>query len=436
LDDSRVKEPDVAATDLGAVAAPYKAYVVVILLVTYAVNYMDRTVLAAVLPSIKAEFQLADWQLGVLTGSAFAVVYALMGLKIAQWADRGSRVRIITIAIVAWSVMTAAGGLARSYLQLLLTRIGVAVGEAGSTPPSHSIISDYYGPGQRGSAIAVYSVAPLLGTSLAYWLGGWIAGDLGWRTALIALGLPGLALALLVRLTVREPSRGFAERRIAQIEAPALPDMARFLWSRKSYVHAAAGIWIVAVASIAMQMWLPSFLQRSQGMTLPEIGRVLGAITLAGSVIGMIGGGLLAEWLGRRDRRWWLWTPALLMLLLLPFTAMAFVSQSRPVVLAGIFALQLLCSVYSPPTYSTGQQLVGLRMRAMASAFLLAGVSLFGLGLGPLLVGAISDLFGDRFGQDSLRWALLTLLVLPIWSIYHYWLSGRHLPLDLARVPD
>lgn len=432
--------PDATATPTPAFRASYspayRGYVVVVLAVTYAVNYMDRTVLAVLLPHIKREFALADWQLGLLTGSAFAIVYSTIGIPLARWADDGHRVRIVAGAIAVWSLMTAAGGSARNYAELLLARIGVATGEAGGTPPSHSIISDLFPPAQRAGAIAVYSVAPVVGASLAYLLGSTLAAEYGWRGALFALGLPGLALALLVRWTVPEPPRGHSEGRAPAGGAPPIPQMLRLVLARPSYVHLAAAICLVAITSVGLQMWLPTFISRSHGVPLAEVGRALSGVVFAGSVIGTLGGGFLATRLGRRDRRWWTWTPALAIVVLLPLGAITFVATSMPVVLWGVFLLHVLTTVYVGPTFSTAQQLVGLRMRAMASAFLLSVVSLTGLGLGPLLIGALSDALTARYGQEALRWAMLMVMVFPIWASIHYFLAGRHLPVDLSRVPE
>lgn len=413
----------------------YRIYMLIALLVTYTVNYMDRIVLAVLLPQIKAEMALADWQLGVLVGVAFALFYSILGLPIARWADSANRVSIITLAVTVWSLMTAAGGLASNFLQLLLARIGVAIGEAGGTPPAHSIIGDIFSVKRRSSAIAVYSLGPVLGASLGVLLGGILGEAFGWRLTLIIIGLPGLLLALILYTTLREPPRGMAESRSAAPQSASIMETVRLLWSRPSYRNLGIGIGMTAIGAYGNQLWMPSFLYRSHGLGLQEIGTTLSLIIFAGASFGALFGGFLADRLSRRDRRWQMWLPGIGILVTLPFGLLAYLSQSLVLVFFGIFMLQIASMIYMGPTYAITQLLVGLRMRAVACAFTLFLVNILGLGLGPLLIGAMSDLMSLSFGNESLRYAMIGILGFQLISAILFLRAAGTLETDLARAP-
>lgn len=417
------------------VSPRYRIYFLVALLVTYAVNHMDRIVLAVLLPQIKVEMALADWQLGVLTGVAFALFYSVLGLPIARWADSGNRVTIITLAVAVWSLMTAAGGLASNFLQLLLARIGVAIGEAGGTAPAHSIIGDLFSVERRSSAIAVYSLGSVLGASLGVLIGGILGEAFGWRMTLIIIGLPGLLLALVIYVTLREPPRGLAESRSVSTQSAGIMTTVRLLWSRPTYRNLSIGISMAAIAGYGNQLWIPSYLYRSHGLGLQEIGTTLSLVIFTGSTVGVIVGGFLADRLSGRDKRWQMWLPGIGILVTLPFAMLAYLSRSLPLVFTGIFMLQIASMIYMGPAYAITQLLVGLRMRAVASAFTLFLVNILGLGLGPVIIGALSDLMRFSFGNESLRFALIGILVFQVISAILFLRAASTLEADLALAP-
>ncbi|MGE0383106.1 MAG: spinster family MFS transporter [Gammaproteobacteria bacterium] len=416
--------------------AGYRHYILGVLLAACTLNFIDRYVLAVLLPDIKREFGLADWQLGILTGPTFAIFYSVAGLPIARWADGGQRVRIIGLAIAVWSLMSAAGGIAASYWQLLCARIGVAIGEAGCTPPSHSLIGDLYPPRRRATALAIYQLGPVFGVSLALLVGGWLADSVGWRRTLIFVGLPGLLLALLVFATLREPPRGMAEGRQAAAHPPPMSQALRLLWECRTYRHLVLAIALVSIASNGVSLWLPSFVHRVHGLGLTETGRLLSVLVLAGSTLGGLCGGAWAQRAAQRDPRGWVLTPGWLLLIGVPVSASAFLAPSLGPAIAGIFVLKFTLFVFVAPTNVAAQLLVGLRMRAFVSAFTLLMVSVIGLGVGPPLVGLGSDLLGARFGDDGLRYSLLASLLFALWGAAHYLLAARTIAADIARVSD
>lgn len=412
----------------------YKRYVLGLLLVVYASNFLDRQILAILLQPIKQEMGLSDTQLGLLSGIAFALFYATLGIPLARWADKHNRVNLISVCIAIWSGMTALCGLAGNFLQLLLARIGVGIGEAGCSPPAHSIIADYFPADRRAKAMAIYFLGLPLGSVLGYLLGGWINQLYGWRIALLCVGLPGLALAIVVRLTLKEPPRGHADgtEKSTQV-APSLRDTLTGLWSNHSFRHLAAGTSLVAMTAYGSASWFPAFMMRTHDMTTGQIGSWLGLLAAVTGILGTLLGGYLGDRLGSRDDRWYVWIPALSMLISTPFTIAALLSPSVAGLLLFLIPISLAQVIYAPPVFATVQRLVGLRSRAMASAVMLFIANLIGLGLGPLLLGIASDLLQARFGDDALRYSLLIATSIGIWASLHYLLASRHLRDDLVK---
>ena len=295
----------------GTMTIGARNYALAVLVVVYTLNFVDRQILAILLPAIKADFSVDDWVLGFIAGPAFALFYATLGVPIAALADRFNRRNLIAIAIAIWSVMTALSGLAGSILQLTLARIGVGVGEAGCSPPAHSLISDYYPPEQRSTAMGIYTVGISIGIMIAYLAGGWVVENIGWREAFFIVGIPGLLLALIVRFTVQEPPRGMSENRSDSGESPGMFEVAKFLLRRKSFVHIAVGSGLAAFGGYASISFFPSFLVRSHGMSIGEIGIYLGLLYGIGGGLGFAGGGYVADKLGRDDKKWSLWGVAI-----------------------------------------------------------------------------------------------------------------------------
>jgi len=411
-------------------------YTLGILVVVYTFNFIDRQILSILMESIKLDLGLSDQALGFLAGFAFAAFYAVLGMPIALWADRGNRRNLITLALAIWSVMTALSGLAQNFTQLALARIGVGIGEAGCSPPAHSLISDYYPPEQRATALGIYSIGIPLGVMFGLFVGGWINEVYGWRYAFFVVGVPGLLLAALVRLTLQEPPRGLSENRNAEDIPPAFFETVKFLLRRPAFLHIAFGGALAAFVGYGVISWFPSFLIRSHAMKTTEIGLWFGLIMGIPGGAGIFLGGRLADKKSATDPRWYLWTAAVASLVALPFGFATYL-LSNPYWALAVFSIPILLSNFWQATvFAQTQSLVQLRMRGVASAILLFIINIIGLGAGPWMIGIVSDLLAPRYGADSLRWSLMIFGSVGIWVAYHFYVGGKHLAADLARVHE
>lgn len=421
---------------------PYKSngaawYALVLLTIVYSFNFIDRQLLAILQESIKAELSLSDSQLGLLTGFAFAIFYVTAGLPIARWADRGNRRNIVSLSLFIWSFMTALSGYVQNFGQLLMARIGVGVGEAGGSPPSHSIISDIFPPNRRASAIGFYSMGVSIGILFGFLAGGWLNEYFGWRTAFLVVGIPGVVLAILLRFTLREPIRGLHDGGVANPDPVPFKEVLNVLWTRRSFRHLALGAGLNAFCGYATANWTASFMIRSHQMSTGELGTWLAAIIGLGGAIGVFGGGLLADRLSSSDQRWYTWLPSICGFLIVPFMIAIYMVDSPYTALTLSIIPGLLFQVYLGNTIATTHAIVGPRMRATASAVLFLIINIIGLGGGPWIVGMLSDLLAPSLGSESLRYAMLYALP-PVmtWSAIHYWLAARNLREDIARAPS
>lgn len=421
---------------------PYAArsaryYALGLLTVVYSFNFIDRQLLAILQESIKADLLLSDSQLGLLTGFAFALFYVTAGLPIARWADHSNRRNIVAGAIFIWSFMTAISGFVTNYVQLLLARIGVGIGEAGGSPPSHSMISDIFPPERRASALGFYSTGVNIGILFGFLLGGWLNEFFGWRVAFMVVGAPGILIAILVRLTLAEPQRGLHEARVAADTGVTTREVMALLWSRKSFRHMAFAAALNAFASYSVANWTASFMIRSHGMSTGELGTWLAAIMGLAGAVGVFGGGLIADKLAYRDKRWYMWLPALTGIIALPFSVSVYLAGDGYTALMFAVVPGLLSNVYLGNTIATTHALVGLRMRALSSAILFLILNIIGLGAGPWTVGVLSDALGATHGTESLRMAMLYVIpAFSAWSVLHFYLASRNLRDDLTRAPD
>jgi predicted MFS family arabinose efflux permease len=411
-----------------------RRYVLAMLVVVYTFNFIDRQILAILLPAIKAEFGVNDTILGFLAGSAFALFYATLGVPIALLADRWNRRNLIALALAIWSGMTALSGIATNIVQLTLARIGVGVGEAGCSPPAHSIISDLYGPEERSTAMGIFTLGISGGIMIAYLAGGWVAENIGWREAFLIVGLPGLVLALLVRFTIREPVRGQSDGKRDSSARPGIMAVLRFLLGRKSFLHLAIGSGLASFIGYAVISFFPTFLFRTHAMNVSEIGVWLGIILGVAGGLGFAGGGYVADRLGGRGQRYALWGVAGATMFAWVFHFPVFLVGDPYLSLAFFVVPAIFANFYLATTFAQIQGLVGLRMRAVASALLLFILNSVGLGLGPLFAGALSDFLEGPFGGDSMRYSLLCIaVIIGPWSAFHYLAAGRHIEGDLAR---
>ena len=411
----------------------YTRYALGLLFVVYVFNFVDRSILSILLESIKEEFQLSDTQLGLLSGPAFAVFYTFVGLPIARWSDRGKRTSIIAGAVVIWSAMTALTGFAMSFVHLLLARIGVGVGEAGCSPPAHSLLSDYFPASRRATVLAIYSLGIPIGGGIGFIAGGWLDEFFDWRTAFIVVGAPGLLLALIVKLTLKEPKRGqFDEPAVARAPQQSVLQVLKFMNSLKSFRHLAIAAALHAFYGYGAGAFVAAFFRRSHNMEPGELGTWFGIIAFTAGSAGTFLGGFMADRLAKRDQRWYMWLPALATTAFIPFAFLLYLSADPYLGLLLYFPGSILGGMYLGPTFAMTQSLVPANMRATAAAILLFVINIIGLGLGPQGVGILSDLLSDRFGQESLRYALLgTIVTFAAWSVLHYMLAARTLRADL-----
>jgi len=380
----------------------YAWYVLTLLTIVYVFNFIDRNILAILGQSIKNDLGISDTAFGFLGGIAFAFFYTFLGIPIARLADRNSRKTILSVCLAIWSGMTALCGLAQTFWMLLLCRIGVAVGEAGGSPPSHSIISDLFPPEKRGTALGIYALGIPIGSAIGFLAGGWINEFFGWRTAFFVIGVPGLLLALFVYLTVKEPPRGMSEPASAQeangkgdgkpitAEPPPVREVLSHLWSMRSFRFMSIAGALHAFVGNGVGLYIPMMFERTHQMGTGEIGTWLFVLGMFG-MVGTFGGGYLCDRLGAKDQRWYLWIPGIATLIHVPFATFTYLYADPQVALAVYSVAYVLGHCYLAPTFAMTQSLVEVRMRALAASILLFILNIIGLGLGPQFTGLLSD---------------------------------------------
>jgi predicted MFS family arabinose efflux permease len=408
----------------------YRYWVLGILVFVYTLNFVDRVVLGALVPPIKAELKLTDTQLGLLGGTAFALFYTALGIPIGWLADRVNRVWIVTLALTLWSAFTAACGLAQNFAQLFLARLGAGVGEAGGVAPSYSLVADYFPPAQRARALGVYAFGIPIGSALGLLFGGVIAAWINWRVAFFIVGGAGLLAAPLLKLAVREPQRGALDGQRQPTAAPGFGSVLRLLLRKPSFWGLSLGGASSSIMAYGALFWLPSFFVRSYGMTLVQMSLFYSALTLVGGIAGIWLGGTLADRHGATRRAAYALVPAAAFVLTVPGYVIGVLSPSlswASIIFIVPIALGL---VWLGPTTAAIQQLVPPEMRAVASAIFLFINNLIGLGCGSLLIGALSDAMQARYGVDALRYAILTGTGFYLLAALLFYLSSRRLDKD------
>jgi MFS transporter, Spinster family, sphingosine-1-phosphate transporter len=406
-----------------------------VLLIVYVFNFLDRQIVNILAEPISKDLGLNDTQIGLMTGIAFAAFYTFLGLPIARYADKPTtnRVRLISISLVVWSGMTALCGMAQNFVQLLLARIGVGVGEAGCTPAAHSLIADLAPPEKRASAISFYSLGIPIGTLLGMVIGGLVADAYGWRVAFLVAGLPGILLALFVVLLLRDPRMAVQAQAINAKPAISTAEALREIASSRAFIFMAIGGAAAAFLSYGKATWTTIFFQRTHDLSPGEVGFWFG---IGGGIAGIIGtwaGGWFADRYGRENRRHVLTAPAIGMVVAIPIAIWAYWVESWWSSLLLIMVPTLLNALYVGPAYSCAQGLVPLRARAMASAVLLFAQNLIGLGLGPLFFGILSDSVKPMAGEDSVRWVLYGAALLGVIPSFFFWRASLRLNAELDQ---
>lgn len=411
-------------------SARYVWYVIFLLAVVNAFNYMDRMALAVLLPYVKAELHLSDSELGLLTGLAFSLFYALCGLPIAWWADRGVRRNIIALSLAVWSVMTALCGVAQNFFQLFAARVGVGAGEAGCTPSTQSVLCDYVPFDRRAGVLAIQGVGSMLGMMAGMTIAGWLGATLGWRWTLVALGLPGIAVALIVRFTLREPARGTFDQINAHVDS-SIRQVLGVLWRVRTFrvvtlYYAANGF-----TQYGLHQWWPSFYERQFGLSLSSIGAYLGVALGLGGGFGLLFGGVLANRIARTDVRLPLVASTLVLMLAFPAAIASLFVPSVPLSLLCVGLTALFWSIPGGAVTATAMSVVPSQVRATAAAVNILFLAIFGFALGPFVVGLLSDFLAPVLGVESLRYALLApACFLPVLAALAY-MAAKSLSVDL-----
>ena len=428
------------APDPQALTLSRRRVMLVLLCVIATLNYLDRQIVVILQEPIKAEFRLQDWHLGLLTGGAFGLFYTLMGVPIAHWIDRGiNRVRMIAVMVTVWSAMTALCGISRSYGQFFLARMGVGLAESGFSPASQALVSDLYPAHERPRAMGLFAIGVPIGVMAGMSIGGVVAHHTDWRVALLVAGLPGLIVALLFALFAREPLRGATdpahERQDRQ--APAIPLMraVRVLGRRMAFVHVILGTAVTALVEMAMASWMPSFLIRTHGLSLSQVGIGLGLIAGIGGIIGTVFGGWQGTHFGRKGMDRMLWVPIAGLLLCFPLYLAVLYAPDGKAALLMLILPTILGAFWTAPAIALTQNLAPASMRARAAALRIVAANLVGLALGPLLTGALSDWFAAGTGDSSvgLRDALAFMALLFLWAAVHWIFAARALRRELQQ---
>jgi MFS family permease len=424
---------------------------------TYTSSFMDRTVLSIIQTPIKKELGLSDTQLGVLAGFAFALFYSTLGIPVARLAERLDRRWLIAASLAIWSGATAASGLARGFASLFAFRVAVGVGEAGASPPAHSLITDFFEPHRRGRAFSIYSLGVSAGVLIGSIAGGYVAQAYGWRMTYVIFGIPGVVLAILIPLTIREPKRGRLDAPRPEGERlPGLGEVFQRFVRKRALFHCIAGASIAAFGSYSIIAFSAPFFIRAHGASLPEAGLFLGLTSGLSAGIGIFFSGQITDRASQKDARWAVWIPAIGLLLATPLYIAGFLAPTKSEAMAILLVPPVLQYLYLGPTMGLMHNLVTPRMRATATAFLYLTVNLFGMGLGPPLTGFLSDKFsaalltgdlaercragGVASGADAvcraaaasgIRWALVVSTLAFIWAAIHYLIAARTLRNDL-----
>lgn len=443
----------------GAESARTKSWVLFLMTLAYTSSFMDRTILSIIQNPIKEELHLSDTQLGLLGGFAFAIFYSTLGIPVARLAERVDRRWLIAASLTVWSLATAASGLARGFASLFALRVAVGVGEAGASPPAHSLITDFFPPEKRGTAFSIYSLGVSAGVLIGSIGGGHAAEAFGWRATFVIFGLPGILLAILIPLTIREPERGRLDAgHAAETSPPSFKAVLQQFARKRALFHIVAGASIAAFGAYSILTFAAPFFIRTYGATLTEAGLFLGLTSGVSAGIGIFASGVITDRLSLHDRRWAVWIPALGLILAVPGYMAGFLAPTQELAMAILLVPPALQYLNLGPTMGLMHNMVTPRMRATATALLYLAVNLFGMGVGPTFTGFLSDkLAAAHFaGADyseqctggvpatslveslcrdaaaqGLRWALVACSLAFLWGAIHYLIAARTLRKDL-----
>jgi MFS family permease len=411
----------------------YRRIALGLLVCVYVFNFLDRQIFAILQEAIKTDLHLSDSAIGFLGGFAFAIFYTALGIPIARLADRHSRSRIIAISLALWSLMTALCGTARGFVTLALVRIGVGIGEAGCSPPAHSLIADYFGPRERSTALAIYSLGIPVGAALGNLIGGYVNVFLGWREAFYMVGLPGILFAILIAIFLKEPARGLSESRTeSKVSLPPLGEVARVLWRQRTFRHLCAAFSLTSFVLYGSLQWIPAYFIRTYSLDTAKVGAVIALSSGLFGGLSTFAGGFIGDRLARYDVRWLCWMSATGLVINAPLMTLMLFQPDFSSAAYFLYAAMLFNSFHLGPVFGLVQTLAPVRMRALAASILLFVTNIVGMGMGPLFIGLASDSLGSSGVADPLRWAILITLCFTVWTVVHYLLAARTLRQDLA----
>ena len=403
-----------------------------LLMMAYALSVCDRMILSILFPEIKAEFTLSDTQLGLLGGVSFAFFYATMGLPIARLSDQYSRKRIIITSLQVFSLMTALCGLGGGFISLLLLRVGVGIGEAGVNPASHSIIADYFPPQRRALAMSILMLGGSVGMILGFVGGGVVAEHYGWRAAMVAVGLPGLLLAFVMGKLLKEPARSTFETQAPEPPPPILTT-ARAMWQNRAMRHLIFCAIATGLMSYGLTQWLPTFFMRGHNLSQSQTGMLIAGLFGISGAIGALVAGKVFDRLAARGFQYGMWMLAIVPFLTMPLFIMGLLTDELTTAIVLLIIPGFAANYAMGPVFAMVQTLSPVNMRAVSSAIMMLFINLIGMGLGPLLVGILSDLLTPRYGEDALGIALACFTLVGLWGALHSWLCGRVLAKQKAQ---
>ena len=408
-------------------------YVLALLTVIYALNFLDRTIFNVLIEPIKKEFALSDTTMGLLAGFGFVLFYSVLGIPIARIADRFNRRNIVSIALAFWSAMTVFCGMAQSVAALALARIGVGIGESGGTPASQSIVADLFSKNERPRALGIYAIGTYLGVFLGYFIGGYINQYYGWRMAFYVAGLPGLALAAVLWLTVAEPKRGAMAETFKP--EPIGPTLA-FLASQRTFITLLVGFCLTTYTNYATSAWIPPFLARVHHLSSAEIGTYAGTFKGLCGIAGTLLGGVVVAQISRRDDRWKLWAPAIMSGLAGPIFVVCMLTPSFRVMVWTLGLFSVFVGFHLGPIFAVAQTIAKTSMRALAAATVLLTATCFGQGVGPLAVGYLNDVLKAAYGAEAVRYSLMIAALATVLAALFFILAAQSIRADIKRAAE
>ncbi|MFT4798464.1 MAG: MFS family permease [Candidatus Azotimanducaceae bacterium] len=441
IDKAAKQEAELAASQKAYEKKSYRYYALAVLTLVYIFNFVDRQVIVILSEYIIEDLDLSLTQYGMLSGIAFAAIYCVFGIPIARIADKGNRRNVIAVSLTVWSLFTALCGSVQNFWQLFAARFGVGIGEAGGSPPAHSMVSDIFPASERGTALSIYSLGVYGGILIGYVGGAYLVQWFDWRIAFIVVGLPGILLAILLRLTVKEPPRGFSDTSSEAKEAAketTFMEVLALLWSRKAFRHLAIACALHAFVTYGVGNFMVIFLSRVHEMPNLEIGKLYGLVAGIGGLAGTFAGGWLSDRFANKtgDQNWYIWVAMFSTLAAVPFALITFLVMDTGQTATLSWALPVFFGgFYLAPCIAMTHGMVGLRMRALSSAVLFFFLNLIGLGLGPILTGLVADQLIPTYGTDGIRYAMSLTVLVNLWCAYHYYMCTRTLKDSLENAP-